>query len=293
MTTVAVVGIGRWGKNLVRSFDKVAQVKYCCHTGTSSNGKWVREQYPKIILTSDYARILEDQDVDAVVIAVPVEVHASLVKKAIQADKDVFVEKPLASSTRAARKLVKLANQRQCRLFTGYIFIYAPALRELFNRTRDDPVTHLRVIWEKFGTFTEPLKYTLACHDIAIAHHLYGDQLQVECVVERTGIKTECDLLSVLYQTPKGRSLTASYDRTSNRQYKSIVAVTQSGNRYGFIDDELLKLENGEHRNITPPNAEEPLLAECRAFIDWIKGKKSPPSGGAFGAEVNAVLEQL
>lgn len=60
MTGVAVVGIGNWGQNLVETFDAVASVPVCCHTGGEENAAWLAENYPEIDLRTDYEAVLAD-----------------------------------------------------------------------------------------------------------------------------------------------------------------------------------------------------------------------------------------
>lgn len=292
MTTVAVVGIGRWGKNLVRCFDRLSEVAYCCHTGDGSNAAQIREQYPHVTLTTQYDDVLTDPAVDAVVVATPIGTHVELAKRAIAADKHVFVEKPLASDVAGARELVELAAARDVCLFTGYVFLYSPAMQELHDRLADDPAVRIRANWEKYGTFDAPITETLVCHDVAISEYLMAGTLESGTVVSRTGVRTDADLLDAYFESGDGRPVTASYDRTSPRNQKTVAVVAESGARYEFCDDELFVLEDDDYRNVTP-SGPEPLTVECRAFLDWIREGEEPPSAGAFGRTVNETLERL
>lgn len=292
MVTVSVVGIGRWGKNLVRCFDNIAEVAYCCHTGNSSNANQIRKQYPHIPLTDEYDAILNDPTVDAVVIATPIGTHVELAKLALEAQKDVFVEKPLASSTKGARELVELAAEYGNHLFTGYIFLYSPAMQELHDRLEDDPAVRLRANWEKYGTFEASIAESLACHDVAIGQYLFDTTFETASVIGRTGIRTEEDILDICFETTDERLMTASYDRVARCNRKSVTVITKSGTRYEFCDDELFVLQNDEYRNKTPAG-QEPLLVECQAFLEWIRGGEAPPSADTFGLTVNEILDAI
>jgi len=293
MTTIAVVGIGQWGKNLIRCFDECTTIKYCCHTGSSQNADWMSERFPEITLTESYERILRDETVDAVVVATPVSTHATLVRRALQANKHVFVEKPLTNSAAEARSLVELAANRDLSLFTGYVFLYAPAMQRFFEELQTDPPTHIRATWQKFGSFAAPIEYSLACHDIAIGAFLYGETFTEATVTERVGIISDADILGVKYETESKDQLTASYDRTARSKQKSVIVVTESGKRYEFVNDRLYELHQETYRDLTPESVREPLSAECHAFVKWIEGGPTPPTSGAFGADVNDVLELL
>jgi UDP-2-acetamido-3-amino-2,3-dideoxy-glucuronate N-acetyltransferase len=293
METTAVVGIGRWGKNLLRCFDSLSTVRYCCHAGDPDNAAWLAERHPDVTRTESFEAVLTDDAVDAVVLATPIDTHASLVRRTLQANKHVFVEKPLATEGEAANELVDLAADRDRCLFTGYVFLYAPGMRELWRRTRDDPVRHLRAHWRTFGTFEDRIAWSLACHDVAIAHHLFGEPLVTASTTEAVGVRTEGDLLSVDLRTDGGRTLAASYDRTARQSSKSIVAVTAGGHRYEFADDRLYELRDDDHVDVTPTDPDEPLVAECEAFLDAVAGGEPPPTAGRFGARVTEVVQSL
>ncbi len=94
---VAVVGCGYWGKNLVRNFAHLRALRVIC----DSNEKSLQAQgslYPNVQLTSDLDSVLADSKIKAVVLATPAALHYTQVKQVLDAGKDVFVEKPLAST---------------------------------------------------------------------------------------------------------------------------------------------------------------------------------------------------
>ena len=82
----------------------------------------------------DLDRVLDDPCVDAIALATPVATHYELVRRCLDAGKNVYVEKPLAASTEHARELIDLATDRGLVLMTGHTFLYSPpveAIRKL------------------------------------------------------------------------------------------------------------------------------------------------------------------
>lgn len=293
MPKIAIVGIGQWGKNLIRCFEQIVDVEYCCHTGSIENANWFEANYPNITLTDDYDKILQDDNLDAVVIATPISTHAALAKRALKANHHVFVEKPLAESAEKASELVEIAVSRELCLFTGYVFLYTPAMQRLRQLTNSDEDFKMHFTWEKYGSFDSPIEYSLVCHDIAIAKHLYEESIKKAKIINRSGVQTNADILLSAYKTERGNEFTTFYDRTSRINRKSIIVITESGSRYEISDDILYELQDDTHENRTPKSDLEPLLAECKSFIQWIEGGDKPPSGGRFGAEINEILEML
>src|ERR1041385_2994561 len=93
--TVAVVGVGYWGKNLVRNFGDLGALGVLCDADESVGPRYAR-QYPGVRFYQDYARVLADTSVKAVALATPAVTHYDMAKAALEAGKDVLVEKPLA-----------------------------------------------------------------------------------------------------------------------------------------------------------------------------------------------------
>src|SRR5213592_1340735 len=92
---VGVAGLGRWGPNLVRNFDDLADVRWLCDASPEQRERFAR-RYPGARVTGDFDELLSDPDLYAVVVATPVVSHFELSKRALLAAKHVFVEKPPA-----------------------------------------------------------------------------------------------------------------------------------------------------------------------------------------------------
>jgi predicted dehydrogenase len=124
---IAVVGLGYWGPNLVRNLHDLrqAEVVWACDLAEEALVALAR-RYPAVPRTTSIDEVLSDPAVDAVVIATPVSTHHELALAALEADKHVFVEKPLAASSREALELVEEAARREVVLMPGHTFLYSP-----------------------------------------------------------------------------------------------------------------------------------------------------------------------
>jgi len=124
---VALVGLGYWGPNLVRVLHELreADVQVICDLDEKRLQR-IATRYPAIHRTTSFDELLAAPDIDAVVIATPVATHAALSSAALRAGKHVFVEKPIAASSVAARDLVNLAVESRLTLMTGHTFVYSP-----------------------------------------------------------------------------------------------------------------------------------------------------------------------
>jgi predicted dehydrogenase len=127
---LGVVGLGHWGPNLLRvlsGLDSV-DIKWMADLDVDRVGRMQR-RYPAARGTTRFDDILEDESVDAVVIATSVLTHFDLALRSLQAGKHTFVEKPLATSSDMADRLVAEAEERRLLLTCGHTFLYSPAVR--------------------------------------------------------------------------------------------------------------------------------------------------------------------
>ena len=135
--TVAVVGLGYWGPNLLRALFELddAEVAWICDLDPERLARF-RRRYPSARPTTDLAHVLQDDDVDAVILATPVFTHFQLANQCLMAGKHVFVEKPLASSRAEADQLIEFAAEVDRVLMCGHTFIYSPAVRAVKDLLR-------------------------------------------------------------------------------------------------------------------------------------------------------------
>ena len=102
---IACIGGGYWGKNLIRNFSDLEVLAWICEIDSDRRAR-LGATYPTARLTDDVHQVLADPEVAGVVIATPAETHGELVREALLAGKDVFVEKPLCLSVEEGQQLV-------------------------------------------------------------------------------------------------------------------------------------------------------------------------------------------
>ena len=101
---VGVVGVGYWGRNLVRNFHDLDALAVLCDA-QQSVGAHCRHEYEHVRFCSDFNAVLSDPAVDAVVIATPQHLHAQHFCDAIAAGKHVYLEKAMALSVAVSASL--------------------------------------------------------------------------------------------------------------------------------------------------------------------------------------------
>ncbi|HEY0386519.1 MAG TPA: Gfo/Idh/MocA family oxidoreductase, partial [Pyrinomonadaceae bacterium] len=134
-TSIAVIGCGYWGRNLVRNFQRLGALSLCCDA-TPQGRATAQEIAPNCPVVADLTEALA-ADVAGVVIATPAETHYEVARRALLAGKDVFVEKPLALTYEQGSLLVRLAEERGRMLMVGHVLEYHPAIVRLLELVRE------------------------------------------------------------------------------------------------------------------------------------------------------------
>lgn len=293
MVSIAVVGIGGWGRNLVRNLVEVGNVQYCCHRGDPDNEAWLRANYPDVDLTTEYESVLEDPSVEAVVVATPIATHHELTRRALEAGKHVFVEKPLASSVEQARELRDLARESEGLLFVGYIFLHHPLLRPLLSRSAEHAVRSVVFSWEKLGAFGEDVVLDVVSHPVSIACGLFGESPERTSVHREIALGESTDLITAELGFADGGTFDLHVNRVSPEMRRSMLVVFDD-ETFHWTDERLHRFDDErEQYDLVRTREREPLRVECERFVAAIEDGVDPVTDGEFGYRVNEVLGSL
>ncbi|NQV79731.1 MAG: Gfo/Idh/MocA family oxidoreductase, partial [Alphaproteobacteria bacterium] len=142
--SVAVVGCGYWGKNLVRNFNELGALAAVCDADPGRADELARQHRAP---ARSFTEVLADPAIAGIVIAAPAERHATLAREALLAGKDVFVEKPLALEVAAADSLVALARDKNRILMVGHLLQYHPAFLTLRSMVREGRLGRLQYLY--------------------------------------------------------------------------------------------------------------------------------------------------
>jgi predicted dehydrogenase len=189
---IGVIGYGYWGPNLVRNLFEVSETEVVAVSDKREDRlKLVKSRYPSVTVTTDYTALLSDPEIDAIAIATPVSTHFPLAMEALRAGKHVLVEKPMASSTEQAFRLMDEADRRGLVLMVDHTFVYTGAVRkikEIVETGRLGDIYYYDSTRVNLGLFQHDVDvlWDLAVHDLAIMSYILP---QSPCAVAATGIK--------------------------------------------------------------------------------------------------------
>jgi predicted dehydrogenase len=317
---VAVVGCGYWGPNLVRTFVEIPEASLVAVSARDPTRLGhIRSRYPQIRhFTPDYHDLL-DLDLDAVVVSTPPETHFDIVSTFLDRGLDVLVEKPLATRTEHAVRLVDLAEAADRILMVGHIGAYNPVVQALKDMIEDGQLGKIRYVdgvRVGLGAFHPTLNviWDLAPHEISILLHILGETPTT--VSTRAIACVEESIEDVAYMTLTFPSGILAHSRMSWLDPRKTRRITVVGsNKMAVYDDletlEKLKVYDKRVKAVRPTETfgdfqfayhygsvvspyvqlEEPLRLECLHFLECVKEHKRPITDGPNGVAVVRIIE--
>lgn len=307
---VAVVGVGYWGKNLVRNFHALGALGALCDSDKNL-GEDYRKKYPEVQFYSKYSDVLDDTSVGGVALATPAVSHYEMARAALEAGKDVLVEKPLAIDVKHGEELVKLAESKKRILMVGHILRYHPAILKLQRLIQDGHLGKINYLYSnrlnigKIRT-EENILWSFAPHDISVMLALLSElPSQVSC---RGGAYLNSGVTDVTlshFEFPSGVQAHIFVSWLHPIKEQKLVVV--GSEKMAVFDDTaehklVLYPHRVEWKNRIPTavkadgeNVElenrEPLREECQHFLDCMDSRTSPVSDGVEGLRVLRVLD--
>jgi predicted dehydrogenase len=305
---VAVVGCGYWGKNLVRNFAQLDALAVVCDN-TAAGRTLAAETAPSVPIVSELGEVLASS-VRGIVIATPAETHYDLARAALVAGKDVLVEKPLALTYEEGATLVHMAEARGCILMVGHVLEYHPAVVQLHHLVSSGALGKVHYIYSNRLSLgkvrrEENILWSFAPHDIAIILRLMGS-LPFQ-VTANGGSYIQPNIADVtvtnlLFDNGVRAHIHVSWLHPFKEQRLVVVGARKMAsfddvNKQLVLYDQRVDVEEGQPVPVKGDGelvafaADEPLRAECQAFLDAIARRQQPLTDGRSGLRVLRVLQ--
>jgi UDP-2-acetamido-3-amino-2,3-dideoxy-glucuronate N-acetyltransferase len=300
--SVAVVGLGRRGATLARTFEELPRAEL----------RWLCDQRPgagirgtAAVLTVDIDDVLGDETLDAVAIATPPATRAQLVRRALEADKHVYVEGPVATVAAEAQQLFQLAADRGRRLLPGHPLLFHPAMRklkELIELGRLGDLYYLSAVLQTQGRSAGDggVLTGLAAAAVSAILYLAGDEpVGASSFVESYQQPGTAEFACAYLRFATGVGATLQLSWLDAREQCRLVAVGSW--RTAVFDDAKSEPKLTIHERATRGGAEivcpriaagDPVRLQCDAFLAGIRSAVEFP-GAKLEPAVARVLEQL
>jgi predicted dehydrogenase len=315
---VGVVGLGYWGPNLARNFERLGGVElaWLCDESEERLGRHTAA-FPGARSTSSLDDLLDDDRLDAVALATPVATHAALARKVLEAGKHCFVEKPLAQSVEEAEQVVAAARAADRVLMVGHLLEYHPGVEALKQLVDGGELGEVRYIYSNrlnLGVLRpdENALWSLGAHDVSVILRLAGEEpYDCRAVGESYMQEGVEDVVFCYLRFPSG--LAAHMHLSWLDPHKERRFTVVGSKKMATFDDMELERKltiydkgfdeswssygeyiarSGDIYSPRVPN-DEPLRIECAHFVASVRDGVEPRSGGEAGLRVVRVLDAL
>ncbi len=307
---VACVGVGAWGRNIARNLAELGALAAICDTDAARLAD-MAEVHPDVPHAA-FEALLGDGEMDAVAIATPSATHGELVRRALLAGKDVFVEKPLCLSVEEGRRLVEFAERSERILMVGHLLWYHPAIRHLKELVDDGELGRIQYVYSNrlnLGRFRreENILWSFAPHDVSVILGLLEEE--PSAVEARGGAFLNDDVADVTVSVLSFKSGVRAHIFVSwLHPFKEQKLVVVGDRKMAVFDDtdpehKLLLYpysiewkqrfplpRRGDAEPVEVENA-EPLRLELEHFLECIERRARPHTDGREALRVLSVLE--
>ncbi len=319
MINLGIIGVGGWGKNLLRNFQEQPGARVLIAADkVEDRRRAAGEKYPEMTLSGNYSDILSHPDIRAVVVATPGASHFTIARDCLEAGKDVFVEKPMALTAADCRELCRLAEEKKLILMVGHLLLYHPAVGKLKEEIEAGTIGDLYYLYSQrlnLGKIrrSENALWTFAPHDVSVALYLAGRP--PVAVSARGGSYIQSEVADVAFITVSFADGVMAHLHVSWLDPHKVRKVTIVGSRKMLVFDDMDSSEPvriydkgvpenlaydtyGEYLNLRYGDVQipwvkagEPLRAETGHFLDCVRKRQSPLTDGRNGLAVVSVLE--
>lgn len=312
---IAIIGYGYWGPNLLRNFYETpdCEVLYVCDIDLQRL-KLVRKRYPSVILTTNFDEIIKDEELDAVVVAVPAKYHFEIAKKALDANKDVLIEKPMTLSVKEAKNLVDLAKKNKRILMVDHTFLFTEALKrlkEIIDSKTIGEIIYIDCVRINLGLIQKDSNvfFDLAVHDISIINYLLDNVPQKISSIGKKYFSNQEEIgyLNLIYPNNIMANIHVSW-LSPLKLRKILIVGTKKMVVYddvepsekikiydkGIDTDKIQTRINYRTGDTNSPNLpiKEGLSIVCSEFVKTLVTRKLTLSDGNFALGVVEVLEK-
>ena len=301
---IAIIGMGLWGRNLVRNFYNLGALHTVCDID-EENLKKVREEYPGVNVTKNFEELLIDKSIEGIVVATPSHTHYKLVKQALLEGKNVYVEKPISTVADEAKELMEIAEKRDLVLMVGHLLLYHPAVNRLRMLIQDGVLGDIKYVQSdrlniNYFKNDRSVMWDLAPHDVSMISYVINKVPQR--VISAVGASSDGnDIMDITHITIEYEDgIIAHVSDSWIHPQKRVNLLIRGTKASAMFDDTLPEhklqiFDNSKPATSTKVDLDyleiEPLKLECQHFLNCIKNGRKARSDGENGYSVVAVLE--
>lgn len=305
LNSVAVIGCGLWGKNIVRNFYNLNALNTVCDLDIENLNRLATE-YENVNFTTDFQSVLNNPEIEAVAVVTPSHTHFKVVSAALNAGKHVYVEKPISTVAQEAKELMEMADEKNLTLMVGHLLLYHPAVNRLKMLVDEGVLGEISYVQSdrlniNYFKNDRSVMWDLAPHDISMTSYILGKApLRVISAVGASSDKN--DIMDITHVTVEYEGgVIGQISDSWIHPVKRVNLLVRGSKATAIFDDTLAQNKLQIFDQTTPGISKqesldfieiEPLKLECQHFLNCIEQGTKPRSDGLNGYQVVSILEE-
>lgn len=315
----AVIGVGMMGRNHARVYAEMPDTVLVGVADANEPAARAVAQRSGGQVYSDYRQLLDEQQPDAVTVAVPTEEHLAVALEVIQRGIHLLIEKPIAYSVEQAHQIITAAEAASVQLVVGHIERFNPAVVALKQRLADGELGRVfQIDARRQSPFPARVKdvgvvIDLAVHDLDVMRYITGSEIvRVFAETQRQIHSTREDLMSGLIRMQDGTVGTMTINWLTPAKIRELYVTGERGMfRVDYLTQDLFFFENATThggdwetlrmlRGVSEGQMvryvvqkKEPLRAELEAFLAAVRGEGALPVSGLDGLKALALAQAV
>jgi UDP-2-acetamido-3-amino-2,3-dideoxy-glucuronate N-acetyltransferase len=295
----ALIGCGYWGIKIMRTLKH--QIGTVCENRPDIIDL-IKEEFRGVSIEPDWQKLLKNDGIKNVMIALPAELHFKFAKDALLANKNVFVEKPLSIHLSEVEELVKLAEQKGLILMMGHLLHYHPHLNQIKKMVKSGEigrVLQIRARRMSYGIFRkyDNVLWTVGIHDLSWILSLIDLQSITHSTLKGSNLTnhSNLDMADVTLTTNDGIDVSVSCNWISPHKEQSLVIYGTEGVIYADdVKKEFFSMDyQGNKTSIEPGEQYLPLAIECHHFVTCCQTNQEPDTSARRVYPVYQLLDRL
>lgn len=287
MTTLALVGKGRWGKNYINTINNLSS---CVLP-------------KKFVKASNYKDLFAFSGIDGVIIATPSSTHFKIAKEFLERGFNVLIEKPMTTNYKDALELSKIARKYKNIVMVGHIYLYNPAFLRVKKLIKSiGKIKYISTEGMNYGPIRNDVSalWDWGPHDISMLIDLLGSLPQEVSAYGLSSLRPNTefyDMCNLKLKFPNDIFVFVNIGWLSPVKKRNMTIV---GEKSTIVFDDTIEkkvalIQNlGINKEIKYPSfaKEFPLTLEISNFVNSVQNKKKKNSSSLkMGLNVIKVLE--
>jgi predicted dehydrogenase len=207
--TIGVVGCGYWGFNIIKTLQQIGIRNIFIYDKNIKNSLLINKTFNSAKIAKSFNELLINKNIKSLIFATPPSENFYLCQKALNNNKNIFVEKPVVKKKELLLKLHKLSVLKKLIFMSGYIYVYNDYInyiKKILKKKEIGKILYVQFLRKNLGPIRDKVNSyeDLGTHDLSILLFIFGDIFKIKTIRKHNILKRNISDISFLQlQTKK------------------------------------------------------------------------------------------